>query len=129
MDSQSFVLWGSNAVFWMTQKWLTLFTFMALIKMLRCVDAMDWNVTQKDMIRLTLSCLEYLRKIFLRSLLYHSQKYFFKWNIISWPYPEMLLISIIKLLFFFFQWSHWSMSLLVIPGGFNSRRFSYSKIF
>ena len=69
------------------------------------VDAMDWNVTHKDMIKLTFSCLEFLHKIFLRSLLYHhhSQKYFFKWNITSSPYPEMLLISIIKLLFFFFS--------------------------
>ena len=67
------------------------------------VDAMDWNVTHKDMIKLTLSCLEYLHKIFLRSFLYHSQKYFFKWNITSSSYPEMLLISIIKLLFFFFS--------------------------
>ena len=54
---------------------------------------------------------------------------FFNWNIISLPYLKMLLINMIKLLFLFFShWSQFSMLLLVICRGFNSRRFSYSNI-
>ena len=43
-------------------------------------------------------------KIYFRPLLHHhhSQEYFFKWNITISPYLEMLLISMIKLLFSFF---------------------------
>ena len=44
MGSQSSVPWDPNAVFWLTQKWLTLFPFVALIKML-CFQSMQWSGT------------------------------------------------------------------------------------
>ena len=42
------------------------------------VDAMDWDLTYKDLIKLTLSCLRISIKTYLRSLLYHhhSQEFF-----------------------------------------------------
>ena len=42
------------------------------------VDAMDWDLTYKDLMELTLSYLKYSYQNFLRSLLYHhhSQEYF-----------------------------------------------------
>ena len=68
------------------------------------VNAMFSDLTYKDMIKLTLSCLKYSIRNYLRSLLYHRhpQEYFFNWNIMSSPYLEMLLISMIKLLFLSF---------------------------
>ena len=44
MGSQSSVPWDPNGVFWLTQKWLTLFPFVALIKML-CFQSMQWSGT------------------------------------------------------------------------------------
>ena len=50
------------------------------------VGAMDWDLTYKDLIKLTLPCLSISIKIYLRSILHHhhSQEYFF-WNITSSP--------------------------------------------
>ena len=61
---------------------------------------------------------------------HHSQEYFFNWNILtSSPYLEMLLISNKIIVRIYSQWSQCSMLLLVICGGFNSRRLSYLKTF
>ena len=52
----------------------------------------------------------------------------FNRNITSSPYLEMLLINMIKLLLCFLSVIEMSMWPLLICGGFNSRRFSYSNI-
>ena len=39
------------------------------------VDAMDWDLTYQDLIKLNLSCLKYPLKIYLRSLLYHHHSH------------------------------------------------------
>ena len=44
MGSQSSVPWDPNGMFWLAQKWLTLFAFVALIKML-CCYSMQWSGT------------------------------------------------------------------------------------
>ena len=36
LDSENSVPWDPNGVFWLAQKWLILFAFAALIKMLCC---------------------------------------------------------------------------------------------
>ena len=51
MGSQSSVPWDPNGMFWLAQKWLTLFTFVAPINMLLLVDAMNWDLTYKDLIK------------------------------------------------------------------------------
>ena len=91
------------------------------------VDVMDWDLPYKDLIKLTLSCLKYFMEIYLRSLLYHhhSQDIFFNLNITSSPYLEILLISMIKLLFLFFS----VIAMFDVASCFNSRSFSYTKIF
>ena len=69
------------------------------------VDAMDWKFSCKDLIKLTLSCLKYFHWIlFLINFISPSltNVFFFNWKITSSPYLEMLLISMIKLLFLFF---------------------------
>ena len=103
--SQSSVPRDPNGVFWLTQKWLTLFAFAALIKMLCCLS-MQWTKTWHTTTWSNHFCLalSISIKIYLQSLLYHyhSQEYFFNCNITSSPYLEMLLVSIIKLLFLFF---------------------------
>ena len=105
MVSQSSVPWDPNGVFWLAQKWLTLFVFVALIKML-CCWLMQWTGTWHTKFRsnwLWLA-LSISIKTYLWSLLHHhhSQEYFFNWNITSSPYLEMLLISMTKLLFLIF---------------------------
>ena len=93
----------TQMVFWLAQKWLTLFEFVVLIKnAVLLVNAMDWDLAYKDLIKLFLA-LSISIKIYLQSLLYHHhlQEHFSNWNITSSPYVEMLLISMIKLLFFF----------------------------
>ena len=58
---------------------------------------------------------------------------FFNWNITNSPYLQMLVIKLIKFdktfVLIFSHWSQCSMLILVICGGFNSRRFSFSDIF
>ena len=44
MGSQSSVPWDPNSVFWLAQKWITMFTFVMLIKML-CCWSMQWAGT------------------------------------------------------------------------------------
>ena len=52
MGSQCSVPRDSNGFFWLAQKWLTTFTFVVLIKMLCCYsDAVDWDLTYKDLIK------------------------------------------------------------------------------
>ena len=68
------------------------------------VDAMDYDLTWKNQIKLTFSGFKYFHwNLFAITFISpHSQEYFFNWNITSSPYLEMLLISLIKLLFLFF---------------------------
>ena len=84
---------------------LTLFAFVALIKML-CCQSMQWTGTWHTKTWSNWLCfaLSIPMKICFRPLLYHhhSQEYFFNWNITSSSYLEMLLISMIKLFFLFF---------------------------
>ena len=46
MGSQSSVPWDTNGVVWLAQKWLTLFAFVALIKILGC-QSMQWTWHKK----------------------------------------------------------------------------------
>ena len=104
LGSQSSVPRDLNGVFWLAQKWLTLFAFVALIKnVMLLVDEMDGDLTCKDLIKLFLA-LSISIKTYLQSLFYHrhSQEHFFNCNITSSPHVEMLLMSMIKLLFLFF---------------------------
>ena len=68
------------------------------------VDGMDWDLTYKDLIKLTLFCPKYFHeKLFV--IIFISQSFtkpFFNCNIIGSPYVEMLLKDMIKLLFLFF---------------------------
>ena len=52
------------------------------------VDAMDQDLTYKDLIKLTLSGFSISNEIYLRSLLYHHdlQEFFFNWNTTNSPY-------------------------------------------
>ena len=88
-----------------SQKRLTLFVFVALIKMLCCLS-MQWMETLHTKTWSNQLCLalSISIKIYLQSLLYHrhSQEHFFNCNIASSPYVEMLLISMIKLLLLFY---------------------------
>ena len=73
------------------------------------VDAMEWDLAYKDLIKLTLSCPNYfLLNLF--AIPYISPTFttvfFFNWNITCSPFLEMLLISMIKLLFLFFLSDH-----------------------
>ena len=127
MGSQSSVPWDPNGVFWLAQKWLTLFVFVALIKML-CCWLMQWTGTWHTKFRsnwLWLA-LSISIKTYLWSLLHHhhSQEYFFNWNITTSPDMYDKIIALI-----FSLWLQCSLLLIVICGGFDSRRFSYSKIF
>ena len=127
MGSQSSVPWDPNGVFWLAQKWLTLFVFVALIKML-CCWLMQWTGIWHTKFRsnwLWLA-LSISIKTYLWSLLHHhhSQEYFFNWNITTSPDMYDKIIALI-----FSLWLQCSLLLIVICGGFDSRRFSYSKIF
>ena len=70
LGSQSSVPGDPNDLFWLAQKWLTLFVFIAVIKML----LMDWDLTYKDLIKLSVSI-----EIYLWSRWYghHSEEYIF----------------------------------------------------
>ena len=133
MGSQNYVSWDPNGGFWLAQKWLALSPFVALIKML-CCYSMQWTGTWDTKTWSNQLCLA-LRisiKIYLQLLLYHhhSQEYFFNLSIFGWPSVEMLQISMIQIVTLIFsQWLQCLMLVLVICGGFNSRRFSYLKIF
>ena len=105
LGSQSSAPRDPNGVFWLAQKWLTLFAYEAIIKMLCCL-LMQWTETWHTKSWSNQLCLALIIsiKIYLPSLLYHhhSQEHFFNCNITSSPYVEMLLISMIKLLLLFF---------------------------
>ena len=51
LRSQSSVPWNLNGVFWLAQKWLSLFAFVvsAHRNVLLLVDTMDWDLTCKDL--------------------------------------------------------------------------------
>ena len=102
LGSQSSVPWDPNSVFWLAHKWLTLFAFVVLTKIL----LMQWTGTWHKKTWSNYLCVacSISIKIYLWSFLYHhhSQQYFFNWNITSSPYLEILLISMIKLLFLIF---------------------------
>ena len=61
MGSKSSVPWHPNGVFWLAQKWLTLFTFAAFIKMLSCwwmqrtgtSHAKTWSIRSFETLRAT----------------------------------------------------------------------------
>ena len=81
--------------------------------------------------KLTLPC---LKNLFVITFISPSfTRVFFNWNITNSPYLQMLLIKLIKfdktVVLIFSHWSQCSMLILVICGGFNSRRFSCSNIF
>ena len=66
------------------------------------VDALDWLVTYKDMIKLDLPCL-FSMKIYLRSfyITIIHKCIFYNWNITNSPYLQVHLIIVIKSLLIF----------------------------
>ena len=66
------------------------------------VDALDWLVTYKDMIKLALPCL-FSMKIYLRSfyITIIHKCIFYNWNITNSPYLQVHLIIAIKSLLIF----------------------------
>ena len=132
MGSQSSAPRDPNGLFWLAQRWFTLFAYEVLIKML-CCSSIQWTETwhTKTWSNHLCDALSISIKIYLSSLLYHhhSQEHFYNWNIKGSAYVEILLINMILIVLIFSQRFECLMLPLVIFGSFSSKRFSYSKIF
>ena len=105
LGSWSSVPWDPNSVFWLAQKCLSLFAFVATIKMLVAswCNGLWLDIQRSDHFNFVLSevfPLKFIYNHFYISIIHKSV--FFNWDIPSLPYLGMLLISMMKSLFSFF---------------------------
>ena len=79
LDPQSFVPWDQNGIFWLSQKWLTLFEFVtsSICCVARRCNGLGLDIQRSDQKNFVLPCISIKIYLWWRWYHHHSQEYFF----------------------------------------------------